>query len=137
MSRGKPLPYILFYKEVRMKATIDNLLQMRANAKKNDIKTITVAGLDFTVNKLPITAVLNIMDDYGDTAGEQFEMFKELVYMSIPLFRDERLRAECDCKIPHDVVTEVLGENLQIITELGKAITNMYNMNDEVEELKK
>lgn len=120
-----------------MKATIDNLLQMRANAKKNDIKTITVAGLDFTVNKLPITAVLNIMDDYGDTAGEQFEMFKELVYMSIPLFRDERLRAECDCKIPHDVVTEVLGENLQIITELGKAITNMYNMNDEVEELKK
>ena len=120
-----------------MKATIDNLLECMAKNRKDNIHTITVNGLELTVNKLPITAVLNIMDEYGDGTAEQFEMFKELVYMSVPLFRDERLRAECYCKIPHDVVTAVLGENMKTIGELAKAITDMYNMNDEVEELKK
>lgn len=120
-----------------MKATIDNLLETMAKNRKDSIHTITVNGLDFTVNKLPITAVLNIMDEYGDGTAQQFEMFKELVYMSIPIFRDKKLQEACDCKIPHDVVTTVLGENIKVITELGKAITDMYNMNDEVEELKK
>lgn len=119
------------------KATLNNLLETMAKNKHDSVQTLTVNGLDFTVQKLPITAVLNIMDEYGDSTAEQFEMFKELVYMSIPIFRDERLRAECGCKIPHDVVTEVLGDNLKTISELAKAITNMYNMNDEVEDLKK
>lgn len=119
------------------KATLNNLLETMAKNKRDSVQTLTVDGLDFTVQKLPITAVLNIMDEYGDSTAEQFEMFKELVYMSIPIFRDERLRAECGCKIPHDVVTEVLGDNLKTISELAKAITNMYNMNDEVEDLKK
>lgn len=120
-----------------MKATIDNLLQLRANNQRNQVKKIEVNGLEFTVHKLPITAVLNIMDEYDDTPSQQFEMFKELVYMSIPIFRDEQLRKQCECKIPHDIVTEVLGEDLQVITQLGQEITSMYKMNDEVEDLKK
>lgn len=120
-----------------MKATIDNLLETMAKNRKDSIHTITINGLDFTVNKLPITAVLNIMDEYGDGTAEQFEMFKELVYMSIPIFRDKKLQEACDCKIPHDVVTAVLGENMKTIGELARAITDMYNMNDEIEELKK
>lgn len=126
----------LFVRRLTMaKATVENLLKTMAKNKRDTVQTLTVDGLDFTVHKLPITAVLNIMDEYGDSTAEQFEMFKELVYMSIPIFRDERLRG--DCKIPHDVVTEVLGDNLKSISELARAITNMYNMNDEVEDLKK
>jgi hypothetical protein len=121
------------------KASIESLLEMKLKNEKDSVRTVEVKslGMEFTINKLPITQLLRIMDDYDDTSYGQFEMFKEIVYMCIPIFRDKKLTEACECTIPHDIVTVVLGEDMNVIQELGTIIMGMYNIDkDAVEQIK-
>lgn len=127
------------------KATLEELIRRKEQgaAEKMQTKEVNVPaiGLSFVVLRQPLTRVLKLMDQYkgNEDLSSQFEMYKELIYMSIPLFQSPELQEMYGCVEPYDVVPAVLEENLTAITELGEGISELYglNANGAVEELKK
>lgn len=116
------------------KATLEELIRRKEQgaAEKMQTKEIEVpsVGLTFTVLRQPLTRVLKLMDQYKgvDSLSSQFEMYKELIYMSVPLFQSQELQAMYDCAEPYDVVPAVLEENLTAISELGEGISDLYGL---------
>lgn len=116
------------------KATLEELIRRKEQgaAEKMQTKEIEVPaiGLSFVVIKQPLTRVLNLMDQYKDRdgLGAQFEMYKELIYMSVPLFQSQELQGLYDCVEPYDVVSAVLEDNLTAIGELGEGISDLYGL---------
>ena len=78
--------------------------------------------------------VLQLIDNYNGLEGllNNFEMSKELIYMSVPLFQSEQLQQIYECAEPTDVVPAVLDNNLEAISELVTAITELYGLNNGV-----
>lgn len=127
------------------KATLEELLRRKEQgaAERMQTKEIDVPsiGLTFTVLRQPLTRVLKLMDQYKgvDSLSSQFEMYKELIYISTPLFQSQELQAEYGCVEPYDIVPAILEENLTAITEFGEGISDLYglaNSGGPVEELK-
>lgn len=117
------------------KATLEALIERKSKQDKEVLKNIEIKsiGLSFDVVKMPLSQMLGIMDKYDIDNGnytEKFAMFKELVYMSIPLFRNDKLIELYNCIEPTDVVTAVLDDNLEAITELATAIMKIYGLSD-------
>lgn len=119
------------------KATVDNLLRLGLDNTTKRHGTIEVLGLQFEYDKMPIMAMLDIVDEYDDTTKGQLELALEVTYMTIPVFRDKKLQEQFKVSEPHDVILKVLGDNLNAVTELGKAVMNLYNMSDTIEDTKK
>lgn len=119
------------------KATVDNLLKMGVEGQSKLIGKIKAFDMEFEYHKLPIMAVLDIIDDYGDTTKEQIAMTMELIYMTIPVFRDPKLQEQFKCVEPHDVVLKVLGDSLNNVLTLGKEVIALYNVTNVVDDLKK
>lgn len=119
------------------KATVDNLLKIGLDNVSERHGTIEVLGLEFEYDKMPIMAILDILDEYDDSTKGQLEMALEVTYMTIPVFRDKKLQEQFKVVEPHDVILKVLGDNLTAVTELGKAVMNLYNMSDAIEDTKK
>lgn len=126
------------------KATLEELLKRKEQGKAEKMITkevdIPSIGLTFTVVKQPLTRVLRLMDTYGNAneLSTQFEMYKELIYMSVPLLQSERLQAAYECADPLDIVSMILEDNLTAITEFGEAISDLYGLGTDqaVKELK-
>lgn len=117
------------------KATIEALLERKTKQDKASVKTIELKSLDMSFNavKLPLGQLLSIMDKYDVENGsysEKFGMFKELVYMSIPIFRDSKLIEAYEVVEPEDVVTAVLNDDINAVTELATAVMEMYGLTD-------
>lgn len=116
------------------KATLEELIARKEQGKADKMQTKDVdipnLGMTFTVLKQPLTRVLRLVDSYkdSDTLSSQFEMYKELIYMSVPLFQSEELQKAYDCVEPVDIVSAVLEDNVASITELGEAISDMYGL---------
>lgn len=116
------------------KATLEELIKRKEQGKldKMQLKEVEVAslGLTFTVVKQPLTAILKLIDRYNGAEGlsNNFEMCKELIYMSIPLFQSQELQTAYECSEPFDIVPLVLDNNLGAIGELADTITEMYGI---------
>lgn len=119
------------------KATVENLLKMGVEGQSKLIGTIKCFDMEFEYHKLPIMAVLDIIDEYGDNTKEQIAMTMEIIYMTIPVFRDAKLQEQFKCVEPHDVVLKVLGDSLNNVLELGKKVIELYNISNAVEDAKK
>lgn len=121
------------------KATLEDLLA-RKQADKLTTKDVDVPalGLKLTIVKQPLSKVLAIMDSYQATPGlaSNFEMTKELIYLSVPLFQDKKLQATFEVAEPYDIVPAVFNDNLQAIGELGGQIIEMYGLNNAIAEIK-
>ena len=84
--------------------------------------------------------MLQLIDKYkdDDSLGGKFELYKELIYMSVPLFQNKQLQEVYEVAEPTDIVTLLFEQNLTAITALGDEIGAMYGINDNgaIEELK-
>ena len=127
------------------KATLEALLERKTQAMKAKMAVkeinVPVLGMALTVEKLPLARVLNLIDKYkdDDSLNGKFELYKELIYISVPLFRSAQLQEAYEVAEPSDIVTLLFEQNLTAITNLGDNIAAMYGINgaEAVEELKK
>ena len=112
---------------------------MKAKMAVKEIN-VPVLGMALTVEKLPLARVLNLIDKYkdDDSLNGKFELYKELIYVSVPLFRSTQLQEAYEVAEPSDIVTLLFEQNLTAITNLGDNIAAMYGINgaEAVEELK-
>jgi len=126
------------------KATLEALLERKTQAMKAKMAVkeinVPVLGMALTVEKLPLARVLNLIDKYkdDDSLNGKFELYKELIYISVPLFRSTKLQEAYEVVEPSDIVTLLFEQNLTAITSLGDKIAAMYGINgaEAVEELK-
>ena len=126
------------------KATLEDLIARKSQAMKAQmvikVIEIPVLGMSVTVEKQPLARVLNLIDKYkdDDSLAGKFEMYKELIYMSVPLFRSQKLLEAYDVVDNLDIITILFEQNLMAITKLGDEISEMYGLNDNkaVDELK-
>ena len=120
------------------KATLEDLIKRKEQGKADKLQfkevDVKVLGMSVTVVKQPLTRVLQLIDNYNGLEGllNNFEMSKELIYMSVPLFQSEQLQQIYECAEPTDVVPAVLDNNLEAISELVTAITELYGLNNGV-----
>ena len=123
------------------KATLEALLERKTQAMKAKMAVkeinVPVLGMALTVEKLPLARVLNLIDKYkdDDSLNGKFELYKELIYISVPLFRSTQAYEVVE---PSDIVTLLFEQNLTAITSLGDKIAAMYGINgaEAVEEVK-
>lgn len=120
------------------KATLEDLIKRKEQGKADKLQfkevDVKVLGMSVTVVKQPLTRVLQLIDNYNGLEGllNNFEMSKELIYMSVPLFQSEQLQQAYECAEPLDIVPAVLDNNLEAISELVTAITELYGLNNGV-----
>ena len=57
---------------------------------------------------------------------DEYEKYKELIYLSCPLFRAKELIKELEVDNPYDVVGVAFNDNYAEIFELGNRILERY-----------
>lgn len=124
-----------------MKRATKELLLERATKNKEESKykdyPCDALGSTLTIKRLPIAQVCDILDmAEGSTARENLDLYKELIYKSVPLFQDKDLSEAYDCIEPYDVVTAVFDDNLGAIGKLAEFIMDLYGMQDVVDDVK-
>ena len=118
------------------KASLEDLLARKAQAMqaRMTVKEIDVPilNLSFMVEKLPLSRVLAMIDKYGDdnTLCGKFELYKELIYASVPMFQSKELHEAYEVSDPMDIITLIFEGNLSAITSFGDEISNLYGLND-------
>lgn len=120
------------------KITIEHLLEMKSKKDKISSKEVEIKSLGgkITIQKCKYDVVLNVMDVIANdgSMGNIVEVFKELIYKSVPLFRNAELLKEYEIIEPMDIVTELL--NLAEIVNLGNDILQMYGFDGLADEVK-
>ena len=124
-----------------MKRATKELLLERAtkNREKNQYKDYPCEEIGSTliVKRLPVAQICDILDMAdGTTARENLDLYKELIYKSIPLFQDRELLKAYECVEPHDIVTAVFDENLGAISKLAEFILDLYGVQDLEDDVK-
>lgn len=119
------------------KATLETLLARKEQAQASKTQFVEVdvpsVGMTFTVERQPLTRILSLLDRYKNESTslvDYLEMYRDLIYNSVPLMRSAKLQEAYAPKIPTDIVTMVFDENLQAIGELGDAIAELYGVNN-------
>lgn len=122
-----------------MKATLDELLRRKLQSEndRNSFFPIEAPeiGMTFMVQKLPIDKVLDMVTSVSVEnleIKENYEALVRLIYDSVPLLHDEKLRA--GTVEPYDVVPLVFGDNIEVIVNFGRAILAKFYMNSKAEE---
>ena len=116
-----------------MKRTTKELLHERAPKSKEESKykdyPCDALGSALTIKRLPLAQVCDILDmAEGSTARENLDLYKELIYKSVPLFQDKDLLEVYDCIEPYDIVTAVFDDNIGAIGKLAEFILDLYGM---------
>lgn len=118
------------------KLTIENLLArkeqaMQAKEKYKDIETkILGESCLLTIKKLPLHQFLTIMDNtQGETTmTDDFELNKELIYKTCPIFQSSRLQEEYECSEPYDIVNILFEDNIVEIGNVAAEIMGFYGV---------
>lgn len=94
------------------------------NQKQNSMTAIIkVNDLTYTVNKIALSQLIELQDEYGESKAGQFEFAKELTYLSIADFRDPKLHEMVDVTgDPHNIIEEIFEpkELTMLLTEVSK-----------------
>lgn len=117
------------------KATLEALLARKEQAQADKMQFVEVdvpsIGMTFTVERLPITRFLAILEPYQKSIKSltsNIEMYKDLIYKSVPIMQSKQLHEAYAPKIPSDIVTMILEDNLTAIGELGDGICEIYGI---------
>ena len=96
------------------------------NQKQNHATcSIKVKDTAYTVTKIPVSKLLELKDEYGDSKSGNFAFAKELTYLSIADFRDPKLHEMIDVQgDPHNIIEEIF--EIQELTELLKEVVACY-----------
>ena len=121
-------------KEKMKRATKESLL---ARAQKRDEKTkykeynSKVLGEALLVKKHKLSRICEILDMADEESAEGgLELYKQLIYESVPILQDKELQEAYGCVEPYDIVTEILDDSLGEINKLAEFILEMYDIKD-------
>lgn len=103
-----------------------DVLINKHNEKQNHATCIIkVKDTTYTVNKIPLSNLIALQDEYGESKAGQFEFAKELTYLSIADFRDPKLHEIIDVQgEPHNIIEEIF--ETQELTELLTNVSKCY-----------
>lgn len=87
-----------------MATTVEQFLKRNAEFNANKTTHWTNGEIDVICNKLPISQLVKIQDEFNS----DFEAAKEIIYLSCPIFRDLANTGNFDVHEPHNVLEEVL-----------------------------
>lgn len=88
-------------------------------------------GETLLVKKHKVSRIFEILDmAEEESARGSMELYKQLIYESVPIFQDKELQTAYGCAEPYDIVTEVLDESLGEINRLAEFILEMYDLKD-------
>lgn len=94
------------------------------NQKQNHMTAIIKVGdLTYTVNKIPVSQVIELQEEYGDSKSGQFKFAKELTYLSVKDFRDPKLHEMIAVQgEPHNILEEIFEtkELTELLTQISK-----------------
>lgn len=116
------------------KATLEALLTRKEQAQANKMQFVDIdvpkIGMSFTAQKMPLARVLSLLDRFGGSQSmtDNFEMYKELIYESVPLFQTKELQAAYTPAVPIDIVTAILDDDITAIGQLGDGICKLYGI---------
>lgn len=102
---------------------LEALIDKHNQKQNNATAIIKVNDLTYTVNKISISQVIELQEEYGDSKTGQFEFAKELAYLSIKDFRDPKLFEMIDVTgEPHNIIEEIFeGKELtELLTQISK-----------------
>lgn len=104
------------------------------NAKQhNATRVIKVKDTTYTVNKIPLSKVIDLQDEYGDSKSGQFKFAKELAYLSIADFSNPELHQMIDVHgEPHNILEEIFESD-----ELGMLLTEVSKCYGDTVDVKK
>ena len=120
-------------KEKMKRATKESLL---ARAQKRDDKKYReynseVLGETLLVKKHKLSRICEILDMADEESAEGgLELYKQLIYESVPILQDKELQEAYGCVEPYDIVTEILDDSLGEINKLAEFILEMYDIKD-------
>lgn len=119
------------------KLTIEQLIGSKVKKEKFMAKEVYIESLDgaLLIQKCKYDVVLRAMDKMsGDTTmTDMVEIFKELIYKSVPMFQNGEVLAAYNVVEPFDIVTEILelGEIITVGNEILK-LHGFDNLDDEI-----
>ena len=124
-----------------MKKLTKELLLERATKKSEENKykeyPCEFLGGSLIIKRLPLTQVCDMLDQSANASTtDSLNLYKELIYKSVPMFKDEQLISAYDCIEPYDVVTAVFEDNLGELTKLAEFILTLYGLQDVEDEVK-
>jgi len=125
-------------KEKEKKLTLNDFIAKAKQKEKDKLSfkdVNTKAGL-ITMQKLDDKKLLNLMDQIEecDTMQEMVEVYKEVIYESVPILQKKELSEEFKLVEPYDVVTQVF--KIDEIVDLAVRIIEIHGLNDIGEDLK-
>ena len=130
-------------KEKLKKATLEALLERKLQRERDShsIKEIDVPaiGMSITAVKQPLSKVSDILDELQEdniSFSKTLDIYKQLIYLCVPLFHDEKLQEAYQCSEPYDVVTAVLEDNIGGLVKLAETILDMYGFTEIMNDVK-
>lgn len=123
---------------VSKKLTLEQLIAAKSKRDKFAIKEVEIESLGgrVTIQKIKYDAVLNAMDTITkeSTMTSVMDVYKELIYKSVPMFQHADLLKAYEVIEPYDIVTELL--ELGEIMKLGSEILTLYGFDGLDDEIK-
>lgn len=120
------------------KLTLEQLIAAKSKRDKFMIKDVEIKSLGgrVTIQKLKYDVVLNAMDNITKESSmtNVMEVYKELIYKSVPMFQHADLLKTYEVVEPYDIVTELL--ELGEIMEVGSEILSLYGFDGLDDEVK-
>lgn len=104
------------------------------NEKQNHAtRIIKVKDTTYTVNKIPLSQIIELQDEYGDSKSGQFNFAKELAYLSIADFSNPKLHEMIEVHgDPHNILEEIFESD-----ELGMLLTEVSKCYGDQVDVKK
>lgn len=122
------------------KVTLEELIRRKTQAENSRMEykdiDIPLLGISIPFQKLPVTSVLEMMEELnsGIGIGKNYEKCVELIYNSCPIMRNEKLLE--GCAEPYDIVALIFNDNIKAILDTGAKIMNEFYGASEEEEIK-
>jgi len=116
-------------------ATLAKLLALKERPRR-ETETVHVPGIDadLELRKLPLAEYMELDNRLAETDAGSPEFIRALaekIYAFIPLLHEQQLQEAYDCRVPSDIVSKLLQDDLGDWTFLGAAINRMYGLGRE------
>lgn len=125
----------------KMRSVTREELIARAQAKESDKSKYFEYECEslgvMMVKKLPLGRICDIMDMTDESSAKgALEMYKQLIYVSVPILQDKEVQAAFGCAEPSEIVPKVLDDNLGEITKLAGFILTKYGIDTLGDDIK-
>lgn len=123
------------------KLTIEDILEQKKISKKVEMTFKSeVLNREIDFEKIDASKVMEILQDSQSGMLDYHSANMYLIYLSVPIFRNEKIRADMENKndSPYKVVEEIFNSNIMEITSFADKILSIYGFTAEkVKSLKK